>query len=296
LPYWSPERQPEWCFDDQKGNTNVTVDGSRLRGAVRIVSVVGLDTLARWSEDGYARLDGLLASDECRKLVGRADRLVDEAASGRGPSGAVLRWEDNFPSTLPPVDRVSKLLRIHRDPMFESVFTHAAVLEVIGELVGADVDVFLTQLVFKRPGAYGQPPHQDAPIFPFEPARPVVGVWIALTEATPESSCLTVVRGSHRQPVLDHGRDKTHKTGGRYLALADGAAAGHAGPIELRVGDALVFDSHLVHGSTDNTSTRSRVAVVAHYATAGTVDHSHEVFPTRSFNEWVPVLRNGTRT
>jgi hypothetical protein len=26
LPYWSPERQPQGCFDDQKGNTNVIVD------------------------------------------------------------------------------------------------------------------------------------------------------------------------------------------------------------------------------------------------------------------------------
>jgi hypothetical protein len=26
LPFWRPERQPEWCFYDQKGNTNVLVD------------------------------------------------------------------------------------------------------------------------------------------------------------------------------------------------------------------------------------------------------------------------------
>jgi len=55
-------------------------------------------------------------------------------------------------------------------------------------------------------------------------------------------------------------------------------------------GDVLVFDSHLMHRSTDNRSDRRRAAMVYHYGAAGTVDRSGEVgirYP------WTPVLRNG---
>ena len=45
-------------------------------------------------------------------------------------------------------------------------------------------------------------------------------------------------------------------------------------------GDLLVFDSHLMHRSTDNESDGIRAAMVYHYAAAGTVDHTEEYFPT----------------
>ena len=56
-------------------------------------------------------------------------------------------------------------------------------------------------------------------------------------------------------------------------------------------GDLLVFDSHLMHRSTDNESVGIRAAMVYHYAAAGTIDHSEEYFPTT--NDWVPVRRDG---
>ncbi len=54
-------------------------------------------------------------------------------------------------------------------------------------------------------------------------------------------------------------------------------------------GDLLVFDSHLMHCSTDNESDGIRAAMVYHYAASGTVDHTDEYFP--SVNDWVPARR-----
>ena len=39
----------------------------------------------------------------------------------------------------------------------------------------------------------------------------------------------------------------------------------------MKPGDLLVFDSHLMHRSTDNMSTGIRAAMVYHYAATGTV-------------------------
>ena len=67
----------------------------------------------------------------------------------------------------------------------------------------------------------GQPWHQDSSIFPFEPSRPVVAAWIALTDATESNSCLRVVPSSHKADVAPHGRDQSAATAGRYVSLVD---------------------------------------------------------------------------
>jgi len=43
----------------------------------------------------------------------------------------------------------------------------------------------------------------------------------------------------------------------------------------MEAGDLLVFDSHLMHCSTDNESDGVRAAMVYHFASAGTVDHTY---------------------
>jgi ectoine hydroxylase-related dioxygenase (phytanoyl-CoA dioxygenase family) len=47
---------------------------------------------------------------------------------------------------------------------------------------------------------------------------------------------------------------------------------GAAEPVLMDPGDLLLFDSHLMHRSTDNESTGRRGAMVFHYAATGTVD------------------------
>lgn len=48
---------------------------------------------------------------------------------------------------------------------------------------------------------------------------------------------------------------------------------GAAEPVLMDPGDLLLFDSHLMHRSTDNRATTIRAAMVYHYAATGTVDH-----------------------
>ena len=83
-----------------------------------------------------------------------------------------------------PEDGVSKIFKLHRDSVFADFAHSAAVVDPVSELIAPDIDVFLSQFIFKTAGAWGQPWHQDSFYFPFEPARPVVGVWLAVTEAT----------------------------------------------------------------------------------------------------------------
>ena len=192
-----------------------------------------------------------------------------------------------------PEDATSKVFKLHRDTVFAAFAHSAPVVDLVAELIAPDIDVFLSQFIFKTPGAWGQPWHQDSFYFPFDPARPVVGVWLAVTEATLRNGCLHVLPGSHTEPVHTHVPDRRPGANYGYYEIVDHDTAA-AEPVLMEPGDLLVFDSHLMHRSTDNESAGIRAAMVYHYAAAGTVDHTDDFFP--SINDWVPARRRGLPT
>ena len=81
---------------------------------------------------------------------------------------------------------VAKIFKLHRDPVFAEFATDPKVLDLLVDLIGPRLDCFLSQFIFKNPGAIGQPWHQDSFYFPFEPDRQV-GIWIAVTAATADN-------------------------------------------------------------------------------------------------------------
>ncbi len=165
---------------------------------------------------------------------------------------------------------------------------------ILTEAIGPDVDCFLSQFIFKNPGAWGQPWHQDSYYFPFEPARPVVAMWLAVTEATLDNGCLHVLPGSQTEPVHAHVADRRPGALYGYVEIVDHDMSASE-PCLLEPGDLLVFDSHLMHRSTDNASNDMRAAMVWHFASAMTVDLGTDFGDgnrTRSpINAWMPLLR-----
>jgi ectoine hydroxylase-related dioxygenase (phytanoyl-CoA dioxygenase family) len=169
-----------------------------------------------------------------------------------------------------PEDIVSKLFRIHRDQVFGEFAADRSVTDLLVPLLGPRLDCFLSQFIFKNPGALGQPWHQDNFYFPFEPRDPIAGVWLAITETTLDNGCLQVLPGSHREPVHAHVPDARPQTNPAYFEIVDHDMS-HAVDVPMDPGDLLVFDSHLMHRSTDNVSDGVRAAMVYHYAATGTV-------------------------
>jgi ectoine hydroxylase-related dioxygenase (phytanoyl-CoA dioxygenase family) len=189
-----------------------------------------------------------------------------------------------------PEDGVSKVFRVHQRAPFDELSRRAEIVDTVAELLDTNnVDCFLSQFIFKNPGAWGQPCHQDSFYFPFSPPRPVVGVWIASTEATFDNGCLYVVPASHREPVHAHIADRREKANYGYFEIVD-YDLDTAVAVTMQPGDVLFFDSHLMHFSTDNASPRRRCAMVYHYARAGTIDRTVEQ-RGYSINDWVPVRR-----
>jgi phytanoyl-CoA hydroxylase len=251
-------------------------------------SALGLTERASWDEQGFALVRGFATADVCRAML---DRVVDisrrDAARDATGKALVMPEAKALPGAERPEQQVSKVFRLHRDTVFAEFAHDDRVVDMVCELLGPQVDVFLSQFIFKNPGAYGQPWHQDSYYFPFEPDHQV-GVWLAVTEATLANGCLWVLPGSHREPVHEHVPDRRPDSQYGYVEIVDHDMSG-AVPVLLAPGDLLLFDSHLMHRSTDNESGGIRAAMVYHYSPAGTVDRTP---PGRvAVNDWVPARR-----
>jgi hypothetical protein len=249
---------------------------------------------AQFDRDGFCLLEGFAPPATCAAMLDRARALAREAG-GAGRVGDSLVMPEAKPgaSERPPEDGVSKIFRLHRhEAVFHAFCTQPDLLAVVSALLGPDLDCFLSQFIFKSPGAMGQPWHQDAFYFPFD-RSPQIGVWLAVTEARIDNGPLHVLPGSQREPVHEAVPDPREHANVGYVEIV-GHDTSAAMPALLQPGDLLVFHSHLMHRSTDNEADDLRAAMVYHYAEAGTEDFSASRTGRASpVNDWMPVLRDG---
>ena len=239
------------------------------------MSALTAEQRASWDEHGYFVVRGFVGTATCQAMLSRAVQLCRANARGDDLGVSLVDPERNpWPGAREPEDFVSKVFILHTDdPVFAPFTRDAALGALLEQLLGPDVDCFLSQFIFKNPGARGQPWHQDSLYFPFEPDHQV-GVWLAVTAATPTNGPLSVMPGSQREPVHEHVPDQRAGANLGYTEIVDYEFDG-AQQVLMEAGDLLVFDSHLMHCSTDNESDGVRAAMVYHFASAGTIDHTY---------------------
>jgi ectoine hydroxylase-related dioxygenase (phytanoyl-CoA dioxygenase family) len=233
----------------------------------------------RWTREGFFVLRGVVdrdlaaaVADEAIALVRRLATTGEDLGGYRRADGMISVPEPNLVRgpTAPrrPEDHVSKLFNLHRRDPFRSVARHPEITAVLGALLGADVDCFNSQFIFKNPGAWGQPWHQDSLYFDLDRA-PQVGVWLATSPATADNGCLHVAPGSHAEPLHHHVPDRRPDANLGYLEIVDHDFS-DAVPVEMLPGDVLVFHSFLMHRSGDNSTDARRTALVLHHTPTGT--------------------------
>jgi phytanoyl-CoA hydroxylase len=243
-----------------------------------------IDYKGSWDRDGYIVLRNAVPPAMGEAMLDYVTRLVREHQPGSpevltvmAPDGSpvhVARGSIIIPEKKPnahaahPEDHISKVFNLHRREAFKRFAESPAIVNVLEQIMGPDIDCFQSQFIFKNAGAWGQPWHQDSYYMPLD-KLPQVGVWLALTEATPENGCLYVLPGSHREPIHETVPDRRPDANYGYVEIVD-CDFSAAVPVLMSPGDVLIFHSFLMHRSTDNRSSGRRAAAMLHYARAGT--------------------------
>jgi len=257
---------------------------------------------AAWREQGFFVMRGMVPPDQvaaCEEEVIariRADppeRHPGEITYMSGPNYLIYPETEPSPGATNPEDSISKVFNCHAEGVARAIAERPAIVDVVEDLLGPDLDCFQSQFIFKNPGVIGQPWHQDSYYFKFD-RQPQIGVWVALSRATLENGCLWVLPGSHQGPVLDHIPDQRPAANRGYLEIVSQDTSPKI-PSLMSPGDVLFFHSYLMHMSTDNVADERRSAMVYHYGRAGTQAETPETAMVLSrVNRWIPVRRRAT--
>ena len=222
--------------------------------------------LGFFQEHGYLVVDQLLEEDEVEAALDGMLALLADDPDGliQFEPGMAEEWDDV--DAVPPEvkqDAIRKFMGFadHSEGM-RAPAEKDSLLGLLETLVGGTPERFQDMALLKPPGGGEKPWHQDKAYFEVALDAPVVGVWIALDEATAENGCMHVVPGTHRDgPVVHFSRRDWQICDTDVQVDRDVMAP-------LEPGGALLFDGLLHHGTPPNDSDARRRALQFHYTAA----------------------------
>ena len=222
--------------------------------------------LGFFQEHGYLVVEDFLSDEEvaaakdgmvCLLESGNSDLVQFEP--GRGPDDV-----DALDDPDAALDFVRKFMWFaEHDEALRAPAEREDLLELLSTLVDGSPERFQDMALIKPPGGGVEKPwHQDKAYFDLSLDAPVVGVWIALDEATAENGCMHIIPGSHRDGPMVHFDRRDWQICDTDVQVDEDVMA------PLSPGGALLFDGLLHHGTPPNTSSRRRRALQFHYTAA----------------------------
>ena len=222
--------------------------------------------LGFFQEHGYLVVDEYLATDEIEAAKAGMIRLLESGSSdivqfepGRDQSDV-----DNCDDPAAALDYVRKFMWfVDHDADLRYPSETDDLLDLLGTLVDGTPERFQDMALIKPPsGGVEKPWHQDKAYFDLALDAPVVGVWIALDEATPENGCMHIIPGSHRDGPVVHFDRRDWQICDTDVQVDEDVM------VPLSPGGMLLFDGFLHHGTPPNRSSKRRRALQFHYTAA----------------------------
>ncbi len=218
---------------------------------------------AFWKQ-GYIVLRGVFKREEMavlKEIIARhagmsahAERAKQRSAGDTRPSfETVYVWNDTA-----------------RRDAFAKATRSGKLIDRLEAIFGDDVYVYHNKVALKYPGVVGFSHHQDyAYWYNMGNVYPdMATAYIAIDRATRANGCLKLVEGSHKLGRLDHVyRDGVSDSGVDPERLEQVLKRMPEVPIELEIGDAVIFHCNVLHASDDNHSSESRIGLLGCYNT-----------------------------
>ncbi|KXS10506.1 PhyH-domain-containing protein [Gonapodya prolifera JEL478] len=219
---------------------------------------------AAYDRDGVVCLRGVISPEWIEKLRVMVDRAV-ETSNEVGPErGREYTAKDKPGRFYGEIDVWRRESDVGKQAM--DFIRNGPCAEITGRIMDAKQCRFLyDQLFMREPGTESRTPwHQDQPYWSISGWQ-VCSVWIPLEPIDKETGSLEYIGGSHRWSA--HSPQK-FGTGERYAGnslptLPDIDAQRSKGELDIlkygmEVGDALVFQAMIVHGSPGNQHSTAR--------------------------------------
>ena len=268
-----------------------------------------------YRERGFVVLEGFASESECDELRAQAEELVQRFDPAEVvsifstneqnrltddyflTSGDKIRFffEENAfnaDGTLKykkekSINKIGHALH-DLDPVFQK-FSRSEKLKQLATAIGFKDSLLLQSMyIFKQPNIGGEVTcHQDSTFLYTEPID-IVGLWLALEDATTENGCLWAIPEGHRHGLKS--RWVCVPEGGMKFEIFDETPwpEDQLVPLEVSKGSLILLHGLLPHRSFENRSTRSRHAYTLHLlgatATYPTDNWLQRSLPLKSFD------------
>lgn len=160
---------------------------------------------------------------------------------------------------------------------------HPRVLDAVEDLIGPDFSLWGSVLFIKEPRSrHFVSYHQDATYMGIEP-HDFVTPWIALTPSNLETGCMSMIPGSHREPIRAHedtfAADNILTRGQQIPGIDESSRV----DLILRPGQMSLHHARTIHGSQPNRSRQRRIGFALQAYTPA------DARQTIGANYWLPI-------
>lgn len=239
--------------------------------ATRVSSLeaMGDEEMRQYHDAGFLAVENAFDAETVSAVIEAIRDAITGEATGR-TRVQYESWSANRLDELDGRDRLRAARKLTRfagqDPRFDLMIRHPGMLDLVSRLMGGSKPTLLQEMaLLKPPGGREKPWHQDRAYFNVRLEDSIIGVWIALDEATPENGCMRVWPGRHREGPINHFQR-------RDWQICDGDIAPHGRvAVPLKAGGALFFHSLLPHGTPRNATNDRRWALQLHFHAAEAV-------------------------
>ncbi|XP_060056358.1 phytanoyl-CoA dioxygenase domain-containing protein 1 isoform X2 [Erinaceus europaeus] len=259
--------------------------------------------LQKFQEDGFLVLEGFLSADECAAMRQRIGEIVaemnvpahcrtefstqeEEQIRAQGSTDYFLSSGDKirfffekgvFDQKVPcatgnflvspekSINKIGHALHAH-DPVFKCI-THSPKMQGLVRSLGFQIPVVVQSMYIFKPHFGGEvSPHQDASFLYTEPLGRLLGVWLALEDATNQNGCLWFIPGSHTGGVSRRmvRNPAGSVPGTSFLGSEPIRDNSLFVPAPVPRGSLVLIHGEVVHKSEQNLSDHSRQAYTFH--------------------------------
>ena len=179
------------------------------------------------------------------------------------------RVEARLGAPLSQADKQYRLGAFTYLPWADELVRHPRILDVIEDILGPDILVFVATFFIKEPGTQTFAAwHQDATYFGLQPYEHVTA-WVALTDASTEAGCMDVVsaHGAPRQYAHAAARLENSINGAGQV-IVEPLNENDAVAMELKAGELSLHNTLCPHRSAPNRASHRRVGFGISYIPA----------------------------
>jgi len=166
---------------------------------------------------------------------------------------------------------------------FAAVARHPQILDMVEQIVGPDIVLWITRILCKPPVKGREVPwHQDGEYWPMRPLA-TCSIWLAIDPVSVSNGCMRFIPDSHRQQELyrHHVSDRENLVLNLELDQ-DQFNVADAINVELQPGHMSLHDVRMIHGSAANTSGQRRAGFIMRYMPASSFYDRSLVTHTRN--------------